>query len=666
MTHCTILSLTATTLLALAACGDDAVSGASDTTTTATDAAGDTAADVADTTVAEPDVSVDPGAFCQGATGFAWDPAAGAFLAAFPDDALTRDDASSLTGLRVSLGQPAWLDAEATALQPLWRQLEELDGFGTSAGVFLRFDAPLGPVPTGSSASVNDLGLRFYDLSGEVAERVAFESQVIEGGKGVILWPLRPLREHALHAVVLTRDHVAADGGCVAPSAALRGLVGRTASDEGTRRLFARADRLFAMTDVARADVSALTLFTTQAITEVTLAQRATVAARDYTWKTAPTCSTKQAFRECRGSFEALDMRREGYLGDDVEPSVYTLPVRVWLPKERGAEPAPLLVFGHGLGGDARQAAGIAQLAAPMGIAVVALPAPRHGDHPTARGDDPNAFFLDLLGIDLAAFTIDGFVFRENVRQAMFDKLQLMRLLTAAPEIDGEAGADLDTSRVAYWGISLGGIMGSDFAALSEDVDLAVLSIAGARVLSIVTDAAQFASFKNLLATVAGGEDAVARIACVGQSIVDAGDPVNWVTRLVDDRLDATPRAPPHVLVQMVIDDEVVPNVATRALARAVGVVEQVPPVVVDIDPLAATGAAPIAGNRDAATTVGLFQFDRVSTSPGRTPIVATHNNVFSGIEAIGQVERFLATWLEGRAPEISDPYADYDTPPLP
>ena len=62
---------------------------------------------------------------------------------------------------------------------------------------------------------------------------------------------------------------------------------------------------------------------------------------------------------------------------------------------------------------------------------------------------------------------------------------------------------------------------------------------------------------------------------------------------------------------------------------------------------------------------MGIFQFDRVSTGPGRTPIVATHNNVFSGIEALAQVEHFLVTWLAGRAPEISDPYDDNDTPPL-
>lgn len=665
MTNSRILSLSLAIVVThtIAACGDDPATGATDATgTVLIDVPADGAGD---TTTPEPDVRIDPGAFCQGTTRFPWDPTAGTFLAAWPDDALTRDDASSLTGLRVSLGQPAWLDDEPTTFQPIWRQLEELDGWGTSAGVVLRFDAPIGSVPSGSAASVSDLGLRFYDLSGAVAARVAFETQVIEDGRTVILWPLRPLREKALHAVVLTRDHLAADGACVAPSAALQALVGRTTTDPTTRRLLPRADRFFALTDIPREDVSALTLFSTQAVTDVTLAQRDLVNERAYAWKAAPTCATKSTYLECHGDFVALDVRREGYLGDAVEPPSYTLPVRIWLPKERTG-PVPLLVFGHGLGGDARQAAGIAQLAAPMGVAVVALPAPRHGDHPTARSGDPNAFFLDLLGIDMEAFTIDGFVFRENMRQAVFDKLQLMRLLRAAPDIDGHAGADLDMDRVAYWGISLGGIMGGDFSALSEDVDLAVLSIAGGRVLSIVTDAKQFASFKNLLATVAGGEDALMRLAPVGQALVDAGDPVNWASHLVGDRLDATPRVAPHVLMQMVIGDEVVPNVATRALARAIGEVEQVPPIVVDIDPLTVTGSAPIAGNRAAATTVGLFQFDRVSTSPGRAPIVATHNNVFSGIEALDQVERFLATWLEGVAPEINDPYADNDTPPLP
>jgi len=636
----------------LAACGDDPATGESDTTVTSSD----TTPDVPDQV---DEVHVDPALFCQGTTHFVWDPS-GATLGAFPDDLYTRDDPASLTGLRVSLGEPAWLAAEAAQVQPLWRQADELDGFGTSAAVTLRADGPLGDLPTGSVDSVASETIRFYDLGDAEPTRVAFETEVFEGGRAANLWPMRPLREKTLHAVVILKDHTAADGHCLAPSDALRSLLAADSDDPKVKRLYDRAATFFARTGIAREDISALTLFTTQAITEVTLAERADIRARAYDWKTVPTCTTGSKTKACKGTFDAYDYRNEGYLGDAHAPSSYTLPVRVWLPKTHTG-PVPVVVFGHGLGGDANDGASIASFLVDLGIATVALPAPRHGDHPTARHDDPNAFFLDLLGIDLQAFTIDGFVFRENVRQACFDKLQMMQLLAAHSDVDGDGQPDLDMDHVAYWGISLGGIMGSDFSAQSDRIGASILSIPGARVLSILTDAAQFGSFKSILESVAT-EDGVIRLAPLGQALVDAGDPVNWAPHVVDQRIDE--RAPPDVLVQMVIDDEVVPNIATRSLVRALADIPQVPPIIRSIDLLSSSSAPPLAANLDGDVTVGLFQFDRVSDEPGGTPVKAEHGNVFSGIEALEQVHHFLATWLTG-SPEIIDPYTTFGTPAL-
>lgn len=607
-------------------------------------------------------------AFCEGTTHFDWDPTEAATkLAAVPDDALTRDDATSLTGLRVHLGEaPAWLAAEPDPFKPLWRQLDQLDGWGTSAGVLLHFDASVGAVPSGATASVSADDLRFYDLSQDPPERVAFEAEVIDDGATIILWPMRPLREKALHAVVMTTAHLAADGACVSPSPALRALLANDpTAAPAVRRLASRVQTLLAKTGLAPDAVSALTVFTTQAITEITLSNRADIAARSFAWKTTPSCAVQSGLRKCHGTFMAFDYRNEGYLGDPKAPTPYELPVRVWLPSTAPLTAmAPVLVFGHGLGGNADDAESIAHIVGPLGFATVALPAPRHGDHPTAR-HEPNADFLDLLGIDVGAFTINGFAFRENVRQAAFDKLQTLALLREHADVDGDGTADLDLDRTAYWGISLGGIMGTDFAALSRDVRVAVLSVPGARVLSIITDAPNFSTFKDIFAGIGGSDGSVSWMAVVGQTLVDAGDPVNWAPHILRDRIDD--RAPPHLLMQMVIDDSTVPNIATRSLVRAVAIAPQVPPVIRAIEPLAASGAAPIHTNVGGTITAGLFEFDRVSSSPGGTPRVATHSGVFGGLEAVGQVEHFFATWIASpTAPEIIDPYATYGTPPLP
>lgn len=628
-------------LAPLAACGDDPVE-ASDATDTSTPS---------DTEEVE---TVDPLAFCESTTtSFDWDPVAATALNAFPDDSLTRDDAESITGLRVQIGDPPWLAQESTVFQPVWRQLEELDGFGTSAGIVLRFSAPIEAPPGTVVESVISERIALWDLGRQnlPAQRVPYTAELLEEGRTLILTPVRPLRESQLHAVVVTKDQPARDGGCIAPGPQLKSLLSDTATEPAISRLKVRKDFFLSQTGIAPHEVSALSLFTTQTIFARTLTQRLELRAKTYDWKTKPTCTTNGNLKKCRGVLTAWDFRIEGYLGEPVEPTNYDLPVHIWL-KVGLTQPAPILFFGHGLGGEASQSTPIAEIAAGANLATVAISAPRHGDHPTARAG--NDAFIDLFGIDIANMTIDGFVFRENLRQASFDKQQVLELLAAQPDVDGDGTPDVNASRVLYWGISLGGIMGADFVGQTDRVDAGIFSIAGARLISVATDSANFSGFADLLSNIVGGKDALKRLASPAQTLIDAGDPVNWAARLVKDRFDAG--RPPHILMQMVMDDEVVPNVSTEALARAIEI-PQVPTVLGAIDPLRAEARAPVSSNVTNRTQ-GLFQLDRVTIS-GQSQ-AASHNNVFSGPEALTQIDTFLKSWSfdVNASPVIMDPYS--------
>ncbi len=663
-----------TAALSLAACGDSPAA-VTDTSSDAADIAPDSAPDAADTIEVSSDTAdtadtepPKPLTFCESTTRFDWDPTTGAQLTAFPDDALTREDPTTFTGLRVSIGDPLWLANEPELFQPLFRQTEELDGFGTSAGIVLRFSAPIAAPPSSALDSVTSDSIQLWDLGhpddpNSTAMRVPYEAELLDDGATLVLWPVRPLREQTLHAAIITTAHKAADESCISPSASLRELVSGTGTEEIHTKLAPKFEHLKSLVTLDPGTVSALTLFTTQAISPVTLAQRDDIRRTTYTWATPPACNETERARVCVGTFEAKDYRREGYLGTPTEPATYRLPVHLWLPKDT-SKPAPVLFFGHGLGGDAMQARLIALTSAENGIATVAIAAPRHGDHPTARSDDPNAFATDLFGIDLDNFTIDGFVFRENLRQAAFDKLQVLELLKSGPDIDDDGTADLDMTRLSYWGVSLGGIMGSDFTALSGELDLAIFSIAGARMLSIALESEAFGGMMELIATLAGGEDALRQRGAMAQALLDGGDPVNWAAQLAYDRNDGKPT--PHILLQMVIGDEIVPNAATRVLARALDL-PQVPTIITPIDPLRAETEAPVHHNLG-DRTLGLFQFDRASKTPGGVPFKATHTGVYDGIEAIDQVQTFLEGWLntDDHTPWIIDPYFENGTPNLP
>ncbi len=635
------------------ACSDDPADGSSDvpdTSEATPDETSEVAPDVA------PEVDTVPVEACTGTTEFAWDPDDDSALVVFPNDALTVDDATARTGLRVSIGEPRWLADQPQFFQGAWRQLDSLDGFGTSAGIVLRFSAPVSSAPE---------GLTLFDLSVTPAVSIPVEVQVLDAGATLVVWPLRPLREEALHGLVATSPDAADD--CIKPSAALQSLLAGTPTSPTQTRLQPRYTKLVeaaAAHDITTSQIAAATVFTTQSFTAATLHQRAHLDAETYAWKQRPTCTESGDLVVCEGDFFANDYRIEGYLGDafatDYAPTPYRLPVHLWMPKDRTG-PLPLIVFGHGLGGSAMQAEDIAELGAAQGFATLAISAPRHGDHPTATSTDAQAVFTSFFGIDISTFSINGFVFRENLRQAAFDKLQVMKLIAANSDIDGDDAPDIDVGRVAYWGISLGGILGPNFVGMTDDVDAAILSVAGARLISVVAEAEDFSQLFEVLATVSGGADNLLRQAPAAQTLIDGADPVNWATHLITDQVGRT--TAPHVLLQMVMGDTTVPNIATRSLARALDA-PQVPTIITPISLLEVTGAAPVSANRE-GVTVGLFQFDRVTTTPGGNPRKATHGGVFSGLEAIDQVAKFLETWLVDDAPSISDPYSDNGTPPL-
>lgn len=649
--HSLILLMAA---LPLMACGDD------DGPTTGDS---DVASDTMEADTSPPLVL----SFCDGTTTFAYDPLNADDWVALPDDAWTVIDATTPTGIRVDIDEDTpWMAGLSSFVQPIYLGLGELDGWGTSAGIVLQVDAPLGDLPSGDEDSLTSSGLMLVRVDDGSGQRIPFEAEVFDGGRGVVLWPMFPLEPKAQYAALLTTAHVAADGDCVAPSQTLQSLL---AGDEDALRasgmdalvdrgLIERYRDVMAVTGLRPDSVSAATVFTTQAIHDASIAARDDIEGSDFGWTAPPTCGPDGAWTRCRGTFTATDYRIEGYLGANVPTSEYELPVTIWLPDGDG--PFPTVLYGHGLGGSSNERF-VANALAPLGMAVVAISQPRHGDHPTANTADPNAFFLDLLGLDINALTIDPFVFRENLRQASLDKLQLVKLLRAAPDVTGNGSPDLDTTGFGYFGVSLGGIMASDFLMLSDAVEASVLAVAGGRLISIITEGEDFSAFLQILENLAGGKAEVTRLAPIAQAIIDAGDPVNYAPHVLKDRIAGEP---PHLLQMMAVGDTVVPNVTSRALARALDI-PHLSPVSQDVGVIDVLDRGEAQGNLDDGTTAGLYQLDRISFTTG-PPQPASHQNVFSGREGPAMMYYFVETWAADYVPIIIDPYGDFGTPELP
>lgn len=272
------------------------------------------------------------------------------------------------------------------------------------------------------------------------------------------------------------------------------------------------------------------------------------------------------------------------------------------VPVERGTERAPLLltvpnqvakpeagwpivIFQHGITSDRSALLALAPALSSAGFVTVAMDLPLHGIPPadcSAEGADAlcgarqqlrgaNALFgarertfdVDLDGqpgpdssganfINLPSLLTS----RDNNRQAVADLLHL-RALTTRLDLNSDGTPDIDAARVYFVGHSLGGITGSTFVALDEQVRAATLANPGGGIGKLLDASRSFGPViaQGLAANgVVEGTDDYETFLRFAQHLIDPGDPINYAQQLSDRRI--------HFIE--VVGDLVVPNTAPR------------------------------------------------------------------------------------------------------
>lgn len=618
--------------------------------------------------------------FCTGATSLVYDPLAQSIMA-WPDDYWTVDDATSATGLRVKTkaGDNLVVPASAQAFHQIFDDLSTLDGFGTTAEAFLVFSGPLDPnsLPTsGDGSGKADAPLVLVDLDGATPKLLDIEvAQVAESTSDaqttLVVSPMVPLEPKHHYGLAVTNRVKDANGGCIAPSAAMRSLLDGTASDPALSRLVPRyhdlVDRLVSMKTIATAaDLSAALVFTTQHTVEDSATIAADIRTKSFAYTSSGACTAgaDPSYRICEGTFGAWDYRKNHHAIDETDLTAhdpYTIPITTYLPAT-GTAPFPTILYGHGLNGDRHQAEKLAQLAAPEGYAVVAIDAVEHGDHPNKSGgiNDAASFFGISLDFSNA---LDSLKLRDNFRQSTYDKLQVVELLRQGYDADGDAKSDVDLASFTYLGVSLGGIMSAELDAFVPEAKIAIPIVPGARVGNIVKDSKTFAPIVNVFKSKATDGD-VARFFPMLQTVIDRGDAGAYTQHVFGARLPGFDAARPQVLMQMVIDDDTVANPENRFFARGLGV-----PLVGEelqhVGTIAHDPTLPISNDLDATHTGGVFQFDVVCSSTCPSPTEpATHGNVAANPVAIAQTLHFMKSFFESGTAEIIDPYATLGVKP--
>ena len=255
----------------------------------------------------------------------------------------------------------------------------------------------------------------------------------------------------------------------------------------------------------------------------------------------------------------------------------------------------PTIIFQHGLGSSRTSMFAIASQFAGAGFATVSIDAVAHGSRarrissdaakgcadaagPPARpnpSDDPQCYAL-FLSPNLGAT-------RDNIRQSMTD----LHSTIASVKACGTTACGLlkvDPTKIVYAGISLGGIMGSAVAATNPDIKAAALNVPGVGWVDILENTQTLAIRCSLVDGLIGAgiltgmpssagagalcltdewktQPGYRQFSAIGRWVLDPADPANFTRKLAAKRF----------LIQEVVGDLVVPNVATDNEAALTG-----------------------------------------------------------------------------------------------
>ncbi len=237
----------------------------------------------------------------------------------------------------------------------------------------------------------------------------------------------------------------------------------------------------------------------------------------------------------------------------------------------------PIVLFQHGITRNRTDMLAISATMAAQGFVVVAIDQPLHGVSPgnsdfatTApffvSSSNPRTAPLAAAGVTERTFNVDYvnnttgaagpdmiadasgthsinlsslLTSRDNLRQAQVD---LFVLAATAPrfDLDGNGTPDIDGSRMAFVGQSLGSMVGIPFLAFEPTVNVGLLSVPGGGIAQMLNGSVTFGPrIRAGLASVGltAGTPDFNRFLGAAQQVLDAADPINYGIASVTDAL---------------------------------------------------------------------------------------------------------------------------------
>lgn len=606
-------------------------------------------------------------------------------LTPYPSNRYTKA-AQTPTGLVVAIDPAATTDLVGQAgLEETIAELNELDGFSTTAGVIVKFAGPIDitgiappadldpsaePPALMDAAAYTQGDAPFVlidvdpdsDTQGEAVGLIPRwweqpkDSYYVQDEYTLIAQPAVPLKPGTRYLFAITDALRARSGGPIDRSPLseelLTGKLGDAYAEEVGEGLLVLESSL----GIARDRVELATSFTTASVHDGMLAaaeavreEGAPAILEPFTIETEENAEGQAQFRVV---FEAAEYRKPlpdgrwelDATGKPIVQDTASLEAFMAVSDAQTAEPRTVVIYGHGLAGDKGGTWGTAGRLAPLNAAVFSIDSPHHGSRGNGM-DDQLTPVLAFFGVDVTDQTFVIGKARDNFRQMAADQLRLVELIRSLDTLDilppgaPDGIPDLDTSRILYIGHSFGSVQGATIFAIAPEITHAVWNVGGAGLMMLLRDSNLFGLLVDGLAPDGYSDGAIARFMAVTQAIVDPGDPLNYARFAQSEPTPGVSGwAPRDVLLQEVVRDTIVPNSTSRALARAAGLSLLDP-----IEPVSGLESAsgPVNENLPSGATGAMSQFDTVNGDE-----IASHGELIFAPEGLAQYLAFFTSGL--------------------
>lgn len=236
------------------------------------------------------------------------------------------------------------------------------------------------------------------------------------------------------------------------------------------------------------------------------------------------------------------------------------IPFTLILPDDAEKQPFPVVIAQHGIFSSRGAVTFLASTFAEKGYATIVMDFVYHGDREEKGQGMPPLEFID---VSYPLKTRASFV------QSSADQFQLIHMLKTWDEYtntkdvfpkDGDGKVDLDMEHLAYFGHSLGSIVGSTTIPVSHDLNAGVINVGGGGLTDYLQGFLAYWGLATVYPPYYFNQFATAI-----QTILDGGDSVNFTKLLKVDGVSK------KILIQESIDDDTVPNAVTANYAKAVG-----------------------------------------------------------------------------------------------